>query len=192
MIMEWITTIQLFFERMESRRFMQYAVGLVAAVFLLYCGATFLSYRSIRNLARQLDEVNEQRSRVQELLERAEQVKHQRKRVDKMLSESEGFKIGGYFKEIVQKLRLSNKKTTEAITPRDREDNYREVNLNATFTGMSMQELVELLHEIGKTERIYTTELSITRGKRDMDTIDVALTIGTLLAKIAEGPEIPE
>lgn len=191
-MVEWINTVQLFFEKLEQRKFMQYGAAFIVGIFLLYCSATFMSYRSMRRLTRELDNINEQRSRVQELLERTEHVKHQRKLVDRMLNESEGFKIGGYFKDIVKTVHLSNKKTTESITPRDRDDNYREVNLNATFTGMSMQELVELLHEIGKTKRIYTTELTITRGKRNTETLDVALTVGTLLAKIAESPEIPE
>ena len=53
---------------------------------------------------------------------------------------------------------------------------------------MTMQELTKLLEEIEQNPRIATERLEITNSKKKPKTIEVALTISTLLPKVETTP----
>jgi len=186
MIAAFMRSMREFFDGMSEREFQRF-VAIVSGVTLLAFGLIiFYQYRATSALTYKIGLLNEERDETREILERAQRVSQQQAYANKILRQNEDFKIGGYFKDVLAKLRLAGKQVTETKSTAERADNYREVSLTATFTDMNMREVVELLHELGKTERIYTKELQLTKSKKKPGTLDVSLTIGTIIAKSAE------
>lgn len=164
------------------------AMGFILGLTVVLIGVIlFYYYHSVNSLHKKIDILNESREEIRTILTKEEQVQQQHKAVNALLAEDPNFKIGGYFKSILEKLNLTEKNKKYVTEPIEREDNYRETRLNAEFVDMTMKELTELLSIIEQSARVYTKELDITRSKRTAHTVNVKLIIGTLQPKTAEG-----
>ena len=104
--------------------------------------------------------------------------------VEETLAKDTDFKIAGYFLKLLTKLNIKDKEVAEETTTTDLEENYRKSELNAKFEDMTMKELTELLQEIEQNSRVATNRIDITKSKKKPKTIEVSLTISTLLPKI--------
>ena len=179
-----IEKIRALVEDLETKDFYLY-IG----IFLIICsilagGIVFQYYRKINYLKKRITDINDYRENdVRIIREQAAQVKQQRTEVDAILAEDINFKIGGYFKDLLVKLELTNNKIAEETAHVDREDNYRESELDAKFEDMNMKQLAELLQELERNRRISTKRLEIIKSKKKTDTVAVRITIGTLLPK---------
>ena len=182
--MTLIEKIRLFIESLETKDFYTYSGIFLIACTILGGGIVFQYYRNISYLKKRITEINDYREDdVRIIRQQAAQVKQQRAEVDSILAEEVDFKIGGYFKDLLAKLQLTEKKIAEETAQVDREDDYRESELIAKFEDMSMKQLTELLQELEQNKRISTKRLEITKSKKKPDTIEVQITIGTLLPK---------
>jgi hypothetical protein len=158
--MTFFDTLRIRIQHVEVKRFVLY-IGIGLGVILLCAGGlVFQYYRSIFALKKRINRVNQYREQAQDILERAQEVVTQRQQVDELLAEDTDFKIGGYFKDILHKLQLTDKKKIETTQNIEREDNYLEIESNP---------------------RISTRELEIKRSEKASGTIDVTLVIATLL-----------
>jgi hypothetical protein len=179
--MAFFDALRIRIQHVEVKKFVLY-IGIGLGVILLCAGGLiFQYYRSVSALKKRINRVNQYREQAQDILERAQEVVTQRQQVDELLAEDTDFKIGGYFKEILHKLQLTNKEKMETTQTIEREDNYLEQVLNAKFIDMNMKDLTSLLAEIEGNPRIYTRELEIKRSEKASGTIDVTLVIATLL-----------
>lgn len=181
--------IRTFFDDLDSKSFYSYAIGYLVVCVLL-CGLlVFYFYKNVHTLQRQLKRLNTSREdTVRTILESAQSIEQQRSAVEQILSQNPDFKIAGYFKDLLTKLNVKNKEVQEAesTTTTEREDNYRETELNAKFEDMTMKELTELLQAIEQNPRISTKKLDITKAKKKPKTIEVQIAITTLLPKTTE------
>lgn len=185
--MMFIEKVRTFFDTMETKTFRYYVAGYGAACFLIFCGILYYFYTDTTTLQRKIKNLNRERvERVRAILESAQQIEEQRATVEAILSQNPDFKIAGYFKELLAKLNLKNKEIQEAesTTTTDREDNYRETELNAKFEDMSMKNVTELLQALEQNSRISVKQLEITKSKKKPKTVEVQITITTLLPKI--------
>ncbi len=182
--MEFIEKIRIFIERIETKDFYKYT-GIFLGISIILAGLiVFRFYRQINYLTKRIDDINEAREeQVRIIRQDALQVQQQQAEVDAILAEEEDFKIGGYFKNLLTKLNLTEKQVAEETATIEREDDYRESELNAKFEDMNMKQLTELLQEIEQNKRISTKKLDITKSTKKPDTIEVTITIGTLLPK---------
>lgn len=169
-----------FIDRKKFIRYSAIFIGIQVALVGFIC---WRYYSKTSQLKRSINNVNELRQEVRIIRERALQVQNQRAAVDAMLAEEPDFKIAEYFNDLLNQLRLDNKKASEETAQIDREDEYRESELTASLTDISMQELTLLLAEIEKKQRIYIKKLEVEKSKRRPGTIDVLFTIATLLSK---------
>jgi hypothetical protein len=175
--------IKNFFDTLETKTFYHYMLGYIIACVLLFCTTIFYFYRSTHSLQRKIKNINNSREEdVRVILETAARVKQQQTMVEEILSQDIDFKIAGYFEELLNKLGIT--KTSSEATTTDREDNYRKSELSAKFEDMTMKELTELLQELEQKPRIATERLEITKSKKKPKTIEVNLTISTLLPKV--------
>ena len=139
----------------------------------------------MNTLQRKIGSINSYRSEVLDVLEKASLVHQQKLMVEETLAKNPDFKIAGYFLQLLTKLKIRDKEDGAMdINTTDLEENYRKSELNAKFGNMTMKELTELLQEIEKNPRIATDRIDITKSKNKPKTIDVNLTISTLLPKI--------
>jgi len=177
--------IRTFLENLEQKTFYTYIIGYLIGCVLLAGLIVFYFYSSTIFLQKKIKKINHAREdNVKVLLETASLVAQQRAAVEEVLSKDPDFKIAGYFKTLLIKLNLKEKEVAEETTTTDREDNYRESELNAKFEDMSMKELTELLQELEQNSRISTKRIEITKAKKKPKTIEVQITITTLLPKI--------
>jgi len=185
--MPLLENIKIFFDKVETKKF-YYLIGGYGAVCSLFLGIIIYYYYSnsflLQKKIRYLN--NEREEKVQTILETAQSIEQQRAAVEAILSQNPDFKIAGYFKDLLYKLNIHHKEIQEAETTSttDRDDNYRESELNAKFEDMSMKELTEMLQALEQNARISTKRLEITKSKKRPKTIDVQIAITTLLPKI--------
>ena len=176
--------IKLFINKIDSKTFLYYIIGYLSACTLLMILIIFYYYSSARSLQKKIKNINASREEVLVILEKSALVQQQRLMVEDTLAKDTDFKIGGYFKSLLLKLHLKDKEVAEETSTSDLEENYRKSELNAKFEDMTMKELTELLQEIEQNSRIATDRLEITKSKKQPKTIEVNLTISTLLPKI--------
>jgi len=162
------------------------ATGIVFGVMVLLCGATIFWHRhTMNNLAKSLAKVQQIQLKSQVLINRAEQVKQQQAYVDALLEKDTTFKIKQYFdlltKSLNLELRLS--KPAEVLDAQDLQVNYEEIRLTASFTGLNMRDICDLLEAISKNKRIYTKEISITKVAQ---ALDLSIVIATLQPKAVQ------
>jgi len=183
--MLFLERIRLFIEGIETKAFYRYVALFIASCTLLFGTIGFFYYRRIDALIKQIKRINRLREEdVRVLLEDHHQVEQQRAAVDAILSQDIDFKIAGYFKSLLEKLNLKDKIATEAEAATiEREDNYRGSELNAKFEDLNMKEVTELLQELEQNPRISTKKLEITASKKKQKTLDLQITITTLLPK---------
>jgi hypothetical protein len=184
MTLTFLEPIKNFINKTDSKTFSYYMIGYAAGCVLLCMLIIFYYYRSVGTLQRKIKNINSSREGVLDILEKASSVQQQRSMVEETLAKDTDFKIGGYFKNLLVKLNLRDKEVAEETSTADLEENYRRSELSAKFEDMSMRELTELLQEIEQNSRIATSRLEITQSKKKPRTIEVSLTISTLLPKI--------
>jgi hypothetical protein len=182
-----VEKIRVFFDTTEVKTFRYYIIGYLVGCTLLAAIIIFYYFRTTNMLQKKIKQLNYSReATVKTILESAQSIEQQRSAVEAILSQNPDFKIAGYFKDLLSKLNLRNKEIQEAesTTTSEREDNYRETELNAKFDDMTMKELTELLQALEKNPRISTKRLDISKAKKNPKKIEVQITITTLLPKI--------
>ncbi|HSC24915.1 MAG TPA: hypothetical protein VLB80_01700 [Candidatus Babeliales bacterium] len=183
--MMFLEPIKVFINKTDSKKFFNYIIGYLVVCVLLFTLGIFYYYKSISALQKKIKNINSLREEeVLAILETAVLVKQQRSMVEETLAKDVDFKIAGYFKNLLVKLAIKDKEVAEETSTIDLEENYRKSELNAKFENMTMKELTGLLQEIEQNSRIAANRIEITRSKKKPKTIDVSLTISTLLPKI--------
>jgi len=182
--MMFLEPVKTFINKTDSKTFFYYVIGYLAGCTLIFALIIFYYYSSIGALQKKIKSINASREEVLKILEDYSLVQQQRVMVEETLAKDPDFKIAGYFLKLLTKLNIKDKEVAEETTTTDLEENYRKSELNAKFEDMTMKELTELLQEIEQNSRIATNRIDIIKKKPDQKTIEVNLTISTLLPKI--------
>ena len=186
--MTFLEPVKNFINKTDLKTFYAYIAGYGATCLVFLALLIFYYYSSVHSLQKEIKIVNAFREEILEILEKNELIKQQQAIVEEILAKDPNFKIEGYFEKLLAKFNLSDKKDGRIITTTDLEGNYRKSELSAKFENMTMQDLTYLLEEIEKNPRIATEKLEITKSKRKPKTIEVDLSISTLLPKIETSP----
>ncbi len=183
--MTFLDSVRKTIEGIETKTFYQYVIGYLVACLLLSALLVFYYYRSTGQFYKKIKTLNTTREEeIRVILEEAALVKQQQTAVEEILAQDPDFKIAGYFKDLLIKLNIKDKEVAEETTTTEQEENYRKSELNARFEDMTMKELTELLQELEQKSRIATQRLEITKSKKKPKTIEVNISISTLLPKI--------
>lgn len=183
----FLETIKSYILQLDEKTFFAYLGGFLLSVILIISGIFYYYYSSTHEFIAELDELNEQRQEVRTLFETAARVKKQEIAVDKLLKEDEGFKIGAYFKKVLDTLNMSDKVPEQNFfNVVEQEGKYRETTLTARFQMVDMKQICEVLNEIESNQRVYTKSIEIVRSKVP-NKLNVTLSIGTLDLKTVPG-----
>jgi hypothetical protein len=180
--MEALEKISAFIEHLELKTFYKYLGIFLATILLISGGIIFRYYRNMNALHEKLEQVNEDRSKVQSILTKLRSVEEERKSIDRILNEKEPFYLIEYFQNLTNKLGIRNFKHDRSPKDTPLDERYTESELNVEFPQMDMQQLTKLLEEMSLNKRIYTKSLEITKIPKQPK-IAVKLTIGTLIKK---------
>lgn len=182
-----------YIQNLNKKDFIKYAY-ICFAILILVSG--FILYRYFSNitaLKKDLKKINNFRQEAQVILSKNIQVQKQKANVEEIIEKGKNFKLLQYFDSTMEKIGIRNIKEKE-ISTSDLENlkaqGYTEVKLTSSISGTNMKQIVELLDEFEKNERIYTKSLEITRSA-DNKSVDVNIVIATIQPK-SEVTEITE
>ncbi len=174
---------------LDEKTFKKYSYIIIAIILVLVGLILYRHYSKIGKLKKELQTINRSREEAQIILTKDVQVKKQKKIVDEILEKGKNFKIVQYFDSTTNALRLSNNVKDKKVSVNELENlrtkEYSEVKLDATLTAIDTKQLVELLNEFEKNERIYTKNLEIIKSNK-VPALDVNITIATLQPKTEE------
>jgi len=181
-----VLRIKRFFDELDEKKLTQYLFILIGGLVLVLGGITYYTQHRIKTLKNEIKKVNVIREKARDLLSKNAVVNMQRDEVDAILAQDNQFKIKEFFVELVANLNLTaqSSKETELSNPQDLDNGYSETKLDASFSGISMQRLCELLLQLEKNRRIFLKEVVITKSSQS-NAIDVSLVIATLQQKIS-------
>ena len=155
------------------------AGGIIVASGLL----VWYHIHTINTLQQRLRTINTQRRQAQNLFTRYQNIQKQKEQVNSVLEQDKDFKIKEYMTDRINELQFpSNTYKLEVSKPRDIQNGYKEVSLDANFTKVTTKQLVTLMHEAEKNERVYIKSVTISQQKQ-VQKIDATLTVATLHIK---------
>lgn len=166
---------------LDKKSWYQYLAITGAIIFLIIGLILFFYFRSISQWQSRIQEINESRVQVKQVLEKAKQVQKERAEVTALLAENPNFKIKEDIQRILQTVGINFTSQSEVTTTRL--DNYQEVAATYQFSGITMKQLTEFLNEIDENKRLFTKELEITKSKRIPRTIDVDIKVAAMMPK---------
>lgn len=184
--MKIFDNIRNFFILLEEKDFKKYALIFFVLIFTILGFIFYRYFSKVSHLKKEIQRTNIAREDAKQLLTKHQKVKRQKILVDEILEKDKKFKILQFFDSVVEKLNLSNKVSDKKISQNDLENSadqdYIEIKLDVTLSGMNMKQVNDLLNEIENNERVYIKSLEITRPN-SVPAVDVNITIVTLQFK---------
>jgi hypothetical protein len=182
--MKFLDPVNTFINKLDQKTFYIYMIAYSVGCLILCALMVFYYYSAIGLLEKKIKNINAYREEVQEIFEKYAVVKQQQTIVEEMLAKDPNFKIAETFGKFLSELNLAEKEDPRReINTTDLEENYRRIELSSKFNDMTMQELTLLLEKLEQNPRIATNRLEITKSTKKPKTIEVSLTISTLLPK---------
>jgi hypothetical protein len=165
---------------LDRRSFYRY-LGITLGIFFCIIGLLVYShYASTTYLRGRLKRVNQQRETIRTVLQENEEVIRSKDAVDAILAQEPNFKIKDIFERTLKTLNMPQLLNRGVeISENDLANGYTEIKLAASFSGMDMKQVCELLYNIKQNIRIYTKELKLIKDQKT-NLLDVTLIIGTL------------
>ncbi len=183
-MMEFLKKIITYIQQLSQKNFYMYSGIFVGGLTILTLLLIIRYYSNAQYLVDQSETINSQRERVQQLLTDAQQVQKQKAEVNKMIEQDEDFNILAYLQTTLAQHGLAhNIVIINPVGRIDREDNYLEEEVKAQLNELNMKQLTELLQAIEQNKRIYSKELEIVKSKKRPNTIEISITIATLIKK---------
>lgn len=176
-----IVRIKQFIEELGNGTLYQYLAGIAGLVVLITALLFYIGHRHVADLQTEIANMNRYRTEARNLLGKNAVVNERKKLVDEILAQDQTFYIGQYFSQVVSELNLTgnSSKDAEISSQQDLKNGYSEIRLDASFTGITMQQLCDLMFRLEKNRRVFIKEVSITKTF-SQPTIGVTLIIATL------------
>lgn len=166
---------------LDKKSWYQYLAIIGTVLFLIIGLILFFYFSALSNWETRISEINDERARAKQVLDKAKKVQKERDEVTALLAENPNFKIKEDIQHILQTVGINFTSQSEVTTTRT--DNYQEVAATYQFSGITMKQLTEFLHAIDENKRLFTKELEITKSKRIPKTIDVDIKIAAMMPK---------
>ena len=183
-MMEFLKKIITYIQQLSQKNFYTYGGIYIGGIAVLSLLLIIRYYSSAQYWVEKSNDINGQRDRVQQLLSDAQQVQKQKAEVNKMIEQDEDFNILAYLQvTITQRGLANNLLIIHPVGRTDREDNYIQEEVKAQLSDLNMKQLAELLQDIEQNKRIYSKELEIVKSKKRPNTIEISITIATLIKK---------
>ncbi len=179
-----------FFENLETRiaqldkKSWYTYLAITGGILFAIIGAILFYYFTVTSKWEQrISSINETRLEVKRLLDRAERVQKERTEVTKLLEEDPNFKIKEYMQGLFENLGIAGNVSAVNVAPTTGDENYQVDVATYQLLGITMKQLTELLNELENNKRVFTKELDISKSKKVPRTIDVGITIATIMPK---------
>lgn len=179
--MTMIIRIKRFIEELDDKTLYQYFAVVVGLVFLFLMLLFYVGHRRVAGLQNEIKSMNRYRNEARILLGKSAVVNERKKKVDEILAQDPTFLIKETFLREIESLNLTgnSSKEIEISSPQDLKNGYSEIRLDASFTGITMQQLCDLIFRLEKNQRVFIKEVSITKNF-SRPTVEVTLIIATL------------
>lgn len=168
---------------LDSKTLYKYS-GLFLACIVLSFVIVFYFYTSRRDDAlRKIQATNARRQEIYNLIARSTTVKKQQHDVEALLTKDKNFLIAQFFKNVLGDIQLDSYSTKiPEVTEEDLDQDYVQIKLSASLSGINMRQLTDLLYKIEQNPRVFITELDIVKNNK-ASAIDCNIVISTLQPK---------
>jgi type II secretory pathway component PulM len=179
-----------FFENLETRisqldkkSWYTYLAITGAVLFAIIGAILFYYFTSTAKWEQKIADINETRTEVKRLLSRAERVQKERSEVMALLEEDPNFNIKAYIQEVLERIGIAGNMSAENVVVTSSDENHQVDVATYQLSGITMKQLTEFLNELENNKRTFTKELDISKSKKVPRTIDVGITIATIMPK---------
>lgn len=180
--MKILESLRTKFSDMESRTQLNYFATFAMGLLLINLGIAFYGKHIANKTLKDISNINKMRRQAKTILQKNILVEQKKREVESILTEDPSFKIKEFFDGTLEEVQLSKKSTKEPEvgSPRNLNNGYSEIKLEASFSEITMQDITELLLALEKNPRIFTKDLVMSRNKTNGKTLDATVTIATL------------
>jgi hypothetical protein len=176
-----------FVRLLDDKERYQFFAALLGAILLVLGLFFYRYYHAIHVQQRLVVRVQQQRIESEHILARYDIVLQQQQKVDALLQADPNFKIKQMFISTLQSLALLPKLSKDPeVHSGYLVEGYNEMKIEAVLHGLTMQELVTLLHTIEQNERVYIKEVKVQTSDGARDTLDSTVVIATFEATTAQ------
>lgn len=174
------TTIKNILVNTDKKDIVRYAIIYFSIFGVIFILSIFWHNRSINKAKLNYKNINKERKKTQNLLNERKILELQEQELNEILSQDKNFRIIEAYNNIINNLDLE-KYVTEAPTPiEDQSGKHIERKIPINLNNITTKQLVELLSEIQKDNRLFTKELTITKPAKSKNKIDIILVVATL------------
>ena len=168
-----------FIRGLDKKEFRLYTIIYVGICVLFVSGIIVRHIYLVQDAKEKIQQLNNARKQVQEILTQFKGVEQQRAQVDALLKKDKNFYIQKFFQSSAQKLNVF-KHATDKIAKQKLENGYIEENLSINLTQITTKQLCELLQDIENEPRVYIKFVDITKMNTTKK-INVSMSIATLI-----------
>lgn len=178
-----------FFKHSDKKQTKKVLAASVGAMALIFFGFLYLQYRQTSFFKREMENVNNARLQIKDLLTRYEALKQEQKRGEEILARDKNFKLKDYVNTVVEKVGLKSNFNKDQISSgnpdRAQTQNFEEIKMDAGFNDINTKQLIDLINALEQNERIDIKQIEIIKKNQG---IDVQLVISTLQQKVEAPP----
>ncbi len=152
-------------QTLDSKILLRYGIAFPLFVTACICGIHLIFTWQIKKAITHIESINVKRTAIEKLLARKSYVDMQRSNIHAILDKDPYFKFKEYCSQVIHNLHLDSKIGKGGLsTPTEQNinNNYLELLMADTMTGLSTKELVTFLIEIESNPRVYLKEIKIT------------------------------
>lgn len=183
--MTFFETLEARISQLDKKTWYTYLAITGAVLFAIIGAILFFYYSSVSKWEQRIAEINESRQEGKRILDKAERVHKERTQITALLEQDPNFKILEYIRDVLERTGIAGNVSAESVVPTTGDDNYQVNVATYQIMGITMRQLTEFLNELEKNPRVFTKELDISKSKKIPRTIDVGVTIATIMPKEA-------
>lgn len=183
--MTFFETLETRISQLDKKTWYTYLAITGGILFAIIGAILFFYYSSVSRWEQRIAEINESRQEAKRLLDKAERVHKERAQITALLEQDPNFKILEYIRDVLERTGIAGNVSAESVVPTTGDDNYQVNVATYQIMGITMRQLTEFLNELEKNPRVFTKELDISKSKKIPRTIDVGVTIATIMPKEA-------
>jgi hypothetical protein len=185
--MDFLDTLKAKISELDEKQFYTYVLSFLGALVLIILLLMLYYFRASKSLNKQIQDINIIRTtQVKDILTRADRLKLQKEKLDAILAADPDFKLTEYLERVIAQVGLSERKdVVQAPTIEDVNEHYSESSVEITLNDINMKQLVDLLVALEDNRRVFIKKLEITKSKTTANSLEVHMSIATLLLKSA-------
>jgi hypothetical protein len=167
----------------DSRESKQYIAIILAFIIALIASIQILFMWRMATLDKKILLINDKRNILIKLVDRKKMIDEEKKSLQELINDNPYFKLKEYTLQLLSKKEFSGatEKTIDNVSEQSLSNGYIEQSLNGSISGLSLDNLVNILKILENNERVYLKEIKIIQMPTHV--ININFSLATLKKK---------